>query len=96
MWAIILNFHQPTHASLIQNESYPQTPEKTKNNGKHEKRYYINTFVSWVHSLMLQIYINGLETYISGPFCSTFCGMDIICYAFISFFQKENKLFPIY
>ena len=40
MWAIILNFHQPTHASLIQNESYRQTPEKTKNNGKHEKRSY--------------------------------------------------------
>ena len=53
MWAIILNFHQPTHASLIQNESYPQTPEKTKNNGKHEKRDHINICVSWVHSLML-------------------------------------------
>ena len=53
MWAIILNFHQPKHASLIQNESYPQNPEKTKNNGKLEKRDHINICVSWVHSLML-------------------------------------------
>ena len=29
--------------SLIQNESYQQSSEKTKNNGKHEKRDNINT-----------------------------------------------------
>ena len=53
MWAIILNFHQPAHASLSQNDSYRQTPEKTKSNGKQENRDHINTSVSWVHSLML-------------------------------------------
>ena len=31
MWDIILNFHQVTHVSLIQNENYQQSPEKTKN-----------------------------------------------------------------
>ena len=39
--------------SLIQNASYPQSPEKTKNNGEDEKRDNINTWVSWGHSLML-------------------------------------------
>ena len=39
MWAIILNFHQVTHLSLIKNESYQESPEKTKNNGEHERRY---------------------------------------------------------
>ena len=38
MWAIILNFNRATLASLIQTESYQQTPEKTKNNGKHERQ----------------------------------------------------------
>ena len=33
MWAITI------HASLIQNESYQQSPEKVKNNGEHEKQY---------------------------------------------------------
>ena len=32
MWAIILNFDQATHVSLIQNEIYQQSPAKTKNN----------------------------------------------------------------
>ena len=91
MWAIIVNFHQPTHTSLIQNGSYRQTLEKTKNDGKHKKRDHINNCVSLVHSLMLQIYINRLETYISEPFGQTFCGKDRICYAFIPFSQKLNK-----
>ena len=39
MWAIILNFHQATHVSFLQNESYQQSPEKTKNNGEHERQY---------------------------------------------------------
>ena len=39
MWAIILNFHRATHVSLIQNEGYQQSPEKTKNNGKHKRQY---------------------------------------------------------
>ena len=43
MWAIILNFHRATHVSLIQNESYRQTPEETKNKGEHEKRDHIST-----------------------------------------------------
>ena len=38
MWAIVLNFHRATHASLFQNESYQQSPGKTKNNDEHEKR----------------------------------------------------------
>ena len=37
MWAIIWNFDQATHLSLIQNESYQLSPEKTKNNGEHER-----------------------------------------------------------
>ena len=43
MSTTVLNFHQATHVSLIQNESYQQSPEKTENNGEHEKRHYINT-----------------------------------------------------
>ena len=39
MWAIILNFHQPVHVSLLQNKSYQQRPDKTKNNGEHERKY---------------------------------------------------------
>ena len=39
MWPIILNFDRATHVSLIQNESYQQSPEKTKNNGEHERQY---------------------------------------------------------
>ena len=39
MLAIILNFDRTTHASLIQNESYQQSPEKTKNNCEHERQY---------------------------------------------------------
>ena len=46
MWAIILNFHQATNVSLIQNENYQQSPEKTENNGEHEKRKYFNTRLS--------------------------------------------------
>ena len=30
MWADILNFNRATHVSLIQNESYQQSPEKMK------------------------------------------------------------------
>ena len=39
MWAIILIFHRATHVSLIQNESYQQSSEKAKSNGKHERQY---------------------------------------------------------
>ena len=39
MWAIILNFDRAAHVSLIQNESYQQSPEKMKNNGEHERQY---------------------------------------------------------
>ena len=45
IWAIIGNFHRTTHLSLIQAESYQQTPNKTKNNGEHKKREHINTLV---------------------------------------------------
>ena len=39
MQAIILNVDQAIHVSLIQNESYELSPEKTKNNGEHERQY---------------------------------------------------------
>ena len=39
MWVIILNFHQATHVSHIQNESYQQSPKKMKNNDEHERQY---------------------------------------------------------
>ena len=39
MWAIILNFDRATHASLIQSESYQQSPEKTKYKGEHKRQY---------------------------------------------------------
>ena len=39
MSATILIFHQATHVSLIQNESYQQGPEKTKHNGGHDRQY---------------------------------------------------------
>ena len=46
----MLNFYQASNLSLIQNESYQQSPEekwewyqqsheKMKNNGKHKKKY---------------------------------------------------------
>ena len=38
MWSIILNFDQATDVCLIQNESYQQSPKKTKNNGEHERQ----------------------------------------------------------
>ena len=37
--AIILNFASATHVSLIQNESYQQSPEKTKNNCENERQH---------------------------------------------------------
>ena len=39
MWAIILNIDLATHTSLIQNDSYQQSSEKTKNNCEHERQY---------------------------------------------------------
>ena len=39
MPTVILNFHRATHVSLIQNESYQQSPEKMKNNGKRKRQY---------------------------------------------------------
>ena len=45
IWAVILIIDEATHASLIQNESYQQSPEKTKNNGEHD-RDNVNTSVS--------------------------------------------------
>ena len=42
MRATVLNFYRATHVSLIQNESYLQSPEKEKNYGEHEKRDNIN------------------------------------------------------
>ena len=39
MQAIILNVDRAIHVSLIQNESYKLSPEKTKNNGEHGKQY---------------------------------------------------------
>ena len=39
MWAIICSFDWATHVSLIQNESHQLSPEKTKNNGEHERQY---------------------------------------------------------
>ena len=42
MKAIILNFPGATHVPLIQNESYQQSPKKTKTNGEHIERDSIN------------------------------------------------------
>ena len=39
MWADVLNFHRTTHVSLIQNESYQQSSEETKNNYEQEGQY---------------------------------------------------------
>ena len=60
IWAIIFSFHWPTHVSLMCNESYKQSSEKTKNNGEHEKSDNTKTWVSWVYSLMLETYIHRL------------------------------------
>ena len=38
MCATILNFHRATHVFLIQNESYRQSLEKTKNNGEYQRK----------------------------------------------------------
>ena len=42
------------YIALIQNESYSQSPEKTKYDGEHENRDNIDTWNSWFHSLMSQ------------------------------------------
>ena len=34
-----LNFHRATDASLIQNQSYQRSTEKTKNNGEHKRQH---------------------------------------------------------
>ena len=34
-----LDFDRPTYVSLIQNKSYQLSPQKTKNNGGHERQY---------------------------------------------------------
>ena len=39
MWAIIFNFYRAAHSFLIQNESYQQSFEKTKNNVEHQIQY---------------------------------------------------------
>ena len=39
-------FNRETHKSLIQNESYQKSFEKTKTNGEYAKRNNINTCVS--------------------------------------------------
>ena len=41
-YRLISNFPRVAHVYFIQNESYPQSPEKTKNNGEHEKKDNIN------------------------------------------------------
>ena len=56
MWANILNFDQATHVSLNYNESYQQSPEKTKNNGENERQY-------WYFSL-LSSFTNAVDLYI--------------------------------
>ena len=38
MWGIIWNFDRAIHVFPIQNESYQLSPEKTKNNGEHERQ----------------------------------------------------------
>ena len=43
MRAIILNFNQATHISLIQNDNYQPSPGRTNDNGEHKKRDNINT-----------------------------------------------------
>ena len=39
MWPGISNFYKATDLSLIKNESYQQSPEKVKNNGKHKRQH---------------------------------------------------------
>ena len=41
MWATAFDFHQGLHFSLIQNESYQQSSEKTKNNGEHVNKIFL-------------------------------------------------------
>ena len=38
MPTVILNFDRATHVSLIQNESYQQSPKKTENNADQESQ----------------------------------------------------------
>ena len=59
-------------------------------------RHLVAEWVSWVHWIMLYTCINRLDTYISGTFGQTFCGMDKIRYDFNPFSLMDIKLFPIY
>ena len=63
MRAIILNFYQATHVSLIQNESYQQSPEKMKNSDEHER--LLSLLSSFINAIDLytkagNIYLQGL------------------------------------
>ena len=51
MWTIILNFRRATLASPIQNESYRQSPQKTKNNGEYEKRGNLSFLSSFTNAV---------------------------------------------
>ena len=49
----ILNFHQATHKSLIQNESYRQSSEKTKNSCKHRKKIFTLVLLEFINLCFL-------------------------------------------
>ena len=54
VWAIILNFDRAIHESLIQNKNYQQSPEKTKNDGEHERQCkYFNLLSSFTNAIDL-------------------------------------------
>ena len=49
-WAIILNFHRAANTSLMQIESYRQSPEKTKNNGNTKRETVLTLeFLEFIH-----------------------------------------------
>ena len=85
-----LNFNQVTQKSLIQNESYQQNSNKTRNNDEHRKKQYY-------HFCLLSSFTNIIDLYkqarnmSSGPFGQIFCGMGRIPNGFIPFSQFINK-----
>ena len=57
MSAINLNFDRVAHVFLIQNKSYQESPEKTKNNGEHERQYKYFSLLSSLTNTIDFMYI---------------------------------------
>lgn len=92
MRAIILNFHRETHVSPIQNESYWQSPVKTKSNVECKKRDNLSLLSSFTKAI--ELYTWARNIYLQ-DLLAKHSDMGRILNGFIPFSQMEN-VFPIH